>query len=572
MKRILILACLLLASVCESSAAPRRRARRSTFRQPAVRAAAPQRPTAVPGEVLVKWREKATPLDKANIRASLNFRGWRHVAQDLELIYGVNVPDSLRRLNNNPKVEYAEENGIASGQATSNDPLWLNGTLWNMASTGYGVHAEATWAADLLGSTDIYVGVLDEGIFFTHTDLAANTWTNPFDLPDGQDNDGNGFADDVHGWDFVHGDNSIYDPADGDDHATHVSGTIGASGGNGIGVAGVAWQVKIISAKFLDSTSHGSYSNAIRGIDYLIDLKKRHGLRIVAINHSWGGSSASISLADAVTRAAKAGILHPCAAMNNASNNDAVNVYPANIQTQSGAGYDAVISVAAITSSGSLAGFSDYGATTVDLGAPGSSVTSTVPGNGYAAWGGTSMATPHVTGAVVVYAAAYPTATPQQIRASILAGAIPTPSLAGKCVTGGRLDVSNMTPPDVVPPPDPDPDPNPPAISVADASWLERDQGNAGRSFVIRLSAPTTRQVTVTAATADGTATVADRDYRPVTATVTFSPGEVTKAFSVNIRGDRKLETNEALYLRLTSPTNATIADSQGVGTILNDD
>ena len=279
-----------------------------------------------------------------------------------------------------------------------------------------------------------------------HPDLTGNIWTNPFDPVDGIDNDGNGYVDDVRGWDFAGNNNSTYDGAQ-DDHGTHVAGTIGAVGGNKMGVAGVNWNVTLITAKFLGSGG-GTTANAIKAVDYITDLKTRHGLNIVATNNSWGGGGYSSGLYDAIERANKADILFVAAAGNGGSDGvgddiDATPFYPASY------GNANVISVAAITSSGAKAGFSNYGADSVDLGAPGSGIWSTLPGkkrnpSAYGSYSGTSMATPHVTGAAALYAATHPTATAAQIKSAILGSAFATPSLSGKCVSGGRLNVGGF--------------------------------------------------------------------------------------------------------------------------------
>ncbi len=221
-----------------------------------------------------------------------------------------------------------------------------------------------------------------------------------------------------------------------DDHGTHVSGTIGAES-NGTGVVGVNWNVTIISGKFLGRRG-GTLANAVKAVDYFTDLKTRHGLNIPATNNSWGGGGFAQSLQDAIERANAANILFVAAAGNDGRNNDATASYPSGYPNAN------IIAVAAIDKAGLIASFSNYGATKVDIGAPGVGVFSTTAFNTYSSYSGTSMATPHVTGGAALYAAHHPGSTAATIKTAILSSAVPTPSLAGKCVTGGRLNVSGF--------------------------------------------------------------------------------------------------------------------------------
>jgi subtilisin family serine protease len=358
--------------------------------------------------------------------------------------------EAIEKLKSMPEVEYAEPNWIYEHFATSNDPYFTNNSLWGMSAGGnqFGSRAASAWAANKLGSSSVYVGIIDEGYMYDHEDLAANAGVNPGEIAgNGVDDDGNGLVDDVYGWDFDGNNNTLFDGTS-DDHGTHVAGTIGGVGGNGIGVAGVAWNVKLMGAKFLGSRG-GTTSNAIKAVDYFTDLKQSQGLNIVATNNSWGGGGYSQALKDAIDRADAAGILFIAAAGNSGTDNDASASYPSNYDSPN------VIAVASITSSGGLSSFSQYGATTVDIGAPGSGIWSTVPASsgkgkratitsGYASYNGTSMATPHVTGAAALYASIYPNASAAQIKAAILGSVTPTPSLAGKTLTGGRLNVSGF--------------------------------------------------------------------------------------------------------------------------------
>lgn len=361
------------------------------------------------------------------------------------------VWEAIQLLQGDEGVEYAEPNYIYTHGAVSNDSYFTNGSLWGMygdassPANQYGSQAAEAWANNKTGSPSVIVGVIDEGVMHTHEDLKDNIWINPYDPVDGIDNDGNGYKDDKWGWDFVGNNNSTYDNTS-DDHGSHVAGTIGAKGANGKGVAGVCWNVKIITAKFLGSFG-GTTANAIKAIDYITDLKIRHGLNIVATNNSWGGGGFSQALQDAIERANARNILFVAAAGNGGSdgvgddNDGSSKHYPSSYPN------DNIIAVASITSSGAISSFSNFGSTSVDIGAPGSGIYSTLPskrGNSYGSYSGTSMATPHVTGAAALYAASNTGATAAQIKSAILNSAEATPSLAGKCVTGGRLNVSGF--------------------------------------------------------------------------------------------------------------------------------
>lgn len=365
----------------------------------------------------------------------------------------VNLPiqaqEALAKARGFGEIEYIEPNYVYRHNS-SNDTYFTNGSLWGMygatssPANQFGCGAAIAWAAGKRGSNTVYIGVIDEGYMFNHEDLAANAGVNPGEIAgNGRDDDGNGYVDDVYGWDFAGNDNSVFDGVN-DDHGTHCAGTIGAVGNNGRGVAGVVWNVKLLGAKFLGSTG-GTTANAIKAIDYFTDLKTRQGLNIVATNNSWGGGGFSQALQDAIERANQAGILFVAAAGNNGTNNDVTPSYPASYPNSN------IIAVASITSTGALSSFSQFGATSVDIGAPGSGVWSTVPVrqggrivSGYASYNGTSMATPHVTGAVALYKSINPSATAAQIKNAIMNSAIPTPSLSGRCVTGGRLNVSGF--------------------------------------------------------------------------------------------------------------------------------
>jgi subtilisin family serine protease len=416
----------------------------------------------VAGEVLVKFRAGATTaargaaLNAANatvteriITAQMRRMG---DAEGVTVIRtGLSVAAAIQALRGHASVEYAEPNYIYQHEATSNDPYFTNGSLWGMygdassPANQYGSQAAEAWAANKTDCSTVYVGVIDEGYMYMHEDLAANAGKNPGEIAgNGVDDDGNGYVDDVYGWDFDGNDNTVFDGVN-DDHGTHVSGTIGGVGGNSKGVAGVCWSVKLMNAKFLGSNG-GTTANAIKAVDYFTDLKVRHSLTLAATSNSWGGGGFSQGLYDAIERANAAGILFIAAAGNSTYDCDtSTSCYPAEYANSN------LVAVASITSTGDISSFSNFGATTIDIGAPGSGVYSTVPVrskgkiiSGYASYSGTSMATPHVSGAAALYAAYHPGATAADIKSAILGSAVPTPSLTGKVVTGGRLNVSGF--------------------------------------------------------------------------------------------------------------------------------
>ena len=475
-----------------------------------------------------------------------------------------NMSGALAMLQRNPMVEYAEPNWIYSHQADSNDPYFINGSLWGMygdassPANAFGSQAAEAWSAGYTGLSTVYVGIIDEGVDFQHPDLNANVWTNALDSVDGIDNDRNGFVDDIHGWDFNENNNTIYDGS-GDDHGTHVAGTIGAEGGNAVGVAGVNWNVKYISTKFLGANG-GTTANAIKAVDYLTNLKSSQGLNIVATNNSWGGGGFSQGLLDAINRGGAANILFVAAAGNSGLNSDVSASYPAGYATNT------VLSVAAISSTGGLASFSNYGATTVDIGAPGVGINSTLPNNSYGSYSGTSMATPHVTGAAALYASTHPGATAAQIKSAILSTATPTTSLTGKTVTGGRLNVGALMSSS---------GPATPSITIDNYSDIEGNSGTKLFTFVVSLSNPSTSNVTVQYATANGTtkSNGNGRDLNAASGTITFlAGGQPTQTINVTVRGDTTVESDEIFFVNLSNASGASLADSQAMGTILNDD
>lgn len=371
---------------------------------------------------------------------------------DLEKLYTIKttggLESTLEALNHDPRVEYAEPNYIVHADLTPNDTNY--GALWGLHNWGQSggtadadTDAPEAWDVTVDGS-GVVVGVIDTGIDYEHEDLAANIWTNPGETPDnGVDDDNNGYVDDLYGWDFINDDN---DPTDDHSHGTHVAGTIAGVGNNGIGVVGVHWTGKIAALKFLGSNGSGPLSDAIEAIQYAIDM----GFAVT--NNSWSGSTYSQALYDVIASANDAGQLLVAAAGNNYWDMDAAATksYPAYFDLAN------IISVAASTRIDVRSDFSNWGLTSVDLAAPGSSIYSTTPNNTYGYKSGTSMASPHVAGAAALVWSYQPDLTAAEVKSALLDNVDPVSAFDGLTVTGGRLNINNaiiaVTP---APPPPP---------------------------------------------------------------------------------------------------------------------
>ncbi len=344
------------------------------------------------------------------------------------------LPNLMARLNSETSsILYAEPDHIVfATQTFPNDPSFTN--LWGLHNTGQSggktdadIDAPEAWDISQ-GSPEMIVGVIDSGVDLSHPDLASNIWTNPMETANGLDDDGNGYVDDLNGWDFLTEDNS---PSDANSHGTHCAGTIAAIGNNDLGVAGLTWRCKIMPLRFLDASGSGTTSDAMEAILYATDLRRR-GIPIRLTSNSWGGGG-DLSLSEAIRASGEAGMLFVAAAGNSGSNNDLQPFYPASYS------WDNIISVAATDRLDERASFSCYGANSVDLAAPGSDIYSTVPG-GYGSKSGTSMATPHVAALAALLWSERPEASPAEIRTLLFSTVDPLPSLAGKMVTGGRIN------------------------------------------------------------------------------------------------------------------------------------
>jgi subtilisin family serine protease/subtilisin-like proprotein convertase family protein len=401
----------------------------------------------IPQTVLVTYSDLHHPAPAEPFVASARSLGLGAFA--VTLIPEISVSTAASYYAGLPEVIASGPDYIIAIERTPNDPSF--GSLYGLNNTGQSggtadadIDAPEAWDVQT-GNRNTIVAVVDTGVDYNHPDLAANMWVNSNETSnDGIDNDGNGFIDDVYGYDFANGDAN---PMDDNGHGTHVAGTIGAVGNNGIGVTGVNWNTRIMALKFLGSNGSGSTSNAVAALNYAITM----GAHIS--NHSWGGGGPSSTLATAINRGRSFNHVVVAAAGNNGSNNNTTAFYPANYTLS----YDNVVSVASTTRTDTLSSFSNYGATAVTLAAPGSSIYSTTPNNSYSTYSGTSMAAPHVSGALALLRDQNPTWTYQELIAKLKSSVDPLAALTGKVLTGGRLNVAKMLDAGVSPPPPPPP-------------------------------------------------------------------------------------------------------------------
>ena len=415
-------------------------------------AGALQQATASSDSVIVKYKKNATPQMRKQARSLVkakitdlnndevddNFTSLFSGRLAKFKVSGMSTKEAIERLKSHQAIEYVEPDYRVSIAAnTPNDPRFDE--LWglnNLGQTGgiadADIDAPEAWEISI-GSRDVVVGVIDTGVDYSHSDLADNAWVNTGEIAgDGIDNDGNGYIDDIHGINAI---TDAGDPMDDQGHGTHVSGTIGASGNNSTGVVGVNHEVSIVGCKFLDAAGSGSTSDAIKCIDYMVNLKNS-GVNLRVLNNSWGGGGYSQALADAITVSEQADILFVAAAGNDEVDNDANPHYPSSYE------HESVLSIASTDSNDNLSDFSQWGATSVDMGAPGSGIVSTVPGNGYANYSGTSMATPHVAGVAALVLSVNPDLTTSELKALLMSSGDANTALQGKTLAGTRLNAN----------------------------------------------------------------------------------------------------------------------------------
>ena len=441
-----------------------------TVAAPRVRtgAAVPAPPYAAhaPNDLIVRFRDGVPSTLQHDLRMEMRAAPrarFRAGAEQWSLEAGESVEEAIARLSDDPRVEYAEPNYVLYADRLPDDPRLAEqyalhntgqtgGTpgadvdalrAWNISTGGSGAGAGPAGGAQGDGSGSggdgVLIGIIDTGVDTRHPDLRDRIFVNPGEIADnGIDDDGNGFVDDVSGWDFANADN---DPFDDVYHGTHVAGIAAATGDNGRGVAGVAWHARLLPVKFLSADGSGFSADAIRSIDYAALM----GARV--LNNSWGGGAFSNAMFDTIAAVGTDGVLFIAAAGNDGENIDAKPHYPASYDLTN------LIAVAATDDRDGIASFSSYGGRGVLLGAPGAGILSTLPGGAYGLLNGTSMAAPMVTGAVALLWAAEPLLTIPEVRARLAASAKPIPALAGKTATGGRLDLFHLLArPDAIPP------------------------------------------------------------------------------------------------------------------------
>ncbi len=515
---------------------------RATFARPA----AEKRNGAefVPGRAIVRFRSDAAAQAAEAAVTGLSIANERQIAARIERFEGSELIRGLRlakvdpaatlaaieALKERPDVLYAEPDYVRHIDLTPSEPEFAN--LWSLRNTGQqiidnyrgsggfcptppctfsagtagaDIKAEQAWNITT-GSRNIVVGVIDEGMDISHPDLAANIWTNPGEVAaNGLDDDGNGFIDDVHGWDFADNDNTVFDGPgtypndDTDAHGTHVAGTIGAVGNNGTGSVGINWQVSLLPLKFI-SGSGGASSDAIRAAAYAKALRDKYvatngaqGANVRVLNNSYGGGGFLRSEQDAIAALANSDILFVAAAGNGGDdgvgdNTDITPEYPA--------GYVApnIISVAATTRTDLLSSFSNFGSRSVHIAAPGSLVLSTTPNGTFDYYSGTSMATPHVVGVAALALAANPNLSVTQLRSLLLYNGDTIASVNTKTYSRRRLNAFKTVQAAV------EGDATPPAAagslritaqngrSLTLAWTAPGDDGNAGQAALYELS------------------------------------------------------------------------------------
>ncbi|GAA6171455.1 S8 family serine peptidase [Colwellia sp. KU-HH00111] len=504
--------------------------------------------------VIVVYKENTTALQRRSARSLVLAKitdlnadeiddAYRHISQGRMANYkltSILAKKALEKLNQHPAVLYAEPDYLLKASVMPDDSRFDE--LWGMHNTGQtggtddaDIDAPEAWEIST-GSSDVVVGVIDTGVDHSHTDLTDNAWVNPGEIAgDGIDNDGNGYIDDVYGINAITG---VGDPMDDNGHGTHVSGTIGGTGNNAQGVAGVNHDVSIVGCKFLDAAGSGATSDALECMDYMVALKNS-GINLRVLNNSWGGGGSSQAMIDAINASEAADILFVAAAGNDAVDNDVSPHFPSSYE------HDSVLSVASTTHTDSMSGFSQWGLTSVDMGAPGSAILSTVPGGGYSSFSGTSMATPHVAGAAALVLSVNPELSVVELKELLMNSGDDNTELNGKTVSGKRLNIHTALI---------DADPTPGfGFSVSPGSIMLTAGETATYNFDVSAIADWNGDVDLTVTDSLGSAalsastvtpgtsfiltvpTVADTAWGDYQFTVTGTSGEIVKSKTVSL-------------------------------------
>ena len=507
----------------------------------------------VEGELLVKYQNGlasadslfANTLSGATVVQAFPDLGWQLV----KLPAGVTVEQALSQYSNLAGVEEAQPNYIYNLTANPNDAQFSQ--LYGMAK----INAPAAWERTT-GSPNVVVAIIDTGIRYTHEDLAANMWKNAGEIAgNGVDDDANGFVDDVYGWDFFYNDS---DPWDENSHGTHVAGTVGAVGNNAVGVVGVNWNVRLMAIKIYNNTGFGSTSAMLVNAYNYVRMMKTRGVNIRVTSNSYGGCDEACgydqATKDAIDRLGESDVLNVFAAGNDGRNVETTPFYPASYTSPQ------ILSVAASDQNDNRGSFSNFGATSVDVAAPGVNILSTVnaSNSAYATFTGTSMAAPHVSGAAALLAAANPSLSAASLKASLMNSVDVLPQWNGVVKTGGRINAARaIQQPTVC---------NFNLIVPIPLAATERTYGNNGGTGSLAVKAP---------ANCDFSA-VSQVDWITVTSGQTGS-GDAFVSFSVApLSGDKartgsiRIAGQNLIINQITGPINhappATVLDFDGDG------
>ncbi|HMO17735.1 MAG TPA: S8 family serine peptidase [Oligoflexia bacterium] len=422
----------------------------------------------IQGEYLLKYHDELTTTQKHILTNELGLNLLNEYQQAGDILLASEIRrrrldhGTIKELLASGIIEYFEPNYRVQRLTTPNDSRFneqwgLDNKGENGGRSGIDIDAKAAWGLTT-GINNIVIGVVDSGVAVNHPDLRDNMWVNSGEVPSGSDSDGNGIVDDIYGYNAI---SKNGNPNDDNGHGTHCAGIIAARGNNGLGISGVSWNSKIMALKFLDSRGSGSIANAIEAIEYAIRQKQK-GVNLRILNNSWGGSSYSQALENAIRAAGNHNILFVVAAGNNGANNDSTASYPANFNL------DNVISVAAIDRNGNLANFSNYGTSRVHLAAPGVGILSTYLNNTYSNLSGTSMAAPFVSGIAALILSREPNLSASQLKSRLIYSARPLANLNNLVSSGGIASASRALSNTQTPPP---PSPNLPSYSQRSVSF-----------------------------------------------------------------------------------------------------